>query len=76
MFIKETNTVYRITSINEISYLDDVIIKKVGDIQPVDYSPNFDFNFYLYKPKQDKQAIIVDKKKYIQQDLWERNVIL
>ena len=67
VYIEETNTVYRITSINEISYMDDTIIRKVGDIQPVEFSPNFDFEFYLYKPKQDKQAVIVSDKKYIQQ---------
>lgn len=67
IYITETNTVYRITSINEIVYLDDTVIKKIGDIQPVDYSPNFDFEFYLYKPKQDKQAVVISDKKYIQQ---------
>ena len=65
--IAETDTVYRITSINKIEYLDDTIIDRIGDIQPVEYSPNFDFEFYLYKPKQDKQVVMVNDKKYIQQ---------
>ena len=65
--ITETDTVYRITSINKIEYLDDTVIDRIGDIQPVEYSPNFDFEFYLYKPKQDKQVVMVNDKKYIQQ---------
>lgn len=67
IYISETNTIYKITTINKVAYLDDTIIEKIGDIQPVEFSPNFDFEFYLYKPKQDKQAVMVNDKKYIQQ---------
>lgn len=67
VYIEETDTIYRIVTVNEISYLDDVVIKKVGDIQPVEFSSNFDFDFYLYKPQYDKRSVMVNNKKYIQQ---------
>lgn len=67
IYVKETDTVYRITDINEISYLDDETIKKVGYVQPVETSTNFDFNFYVFTPKHDKVSKILSKQDYIEQ---------
>jgi integrase len=52
---------------NKTLYLDDETIKKVGYVQPVETSTNFDFNFYVFTPKHDKVSKVLNKQDYIEQ---------
>lgn len=69
VYVARTDTVYKIVPSTGISLPiepEEEVILNMG-IQPLEFSSNFDFEFYIHKPKDDKRNIMVQNLSYIEQ---------
>ena len=67
--VAKTDSIYRIVPSTGISHPiepEEDTISNLG-IQPLEFSSNFNFDFYIHKPKDDKRNITVQDSSYIEQ---------
>lgn len=71
VYIKDENKTHVVSRVSETEHKNEfgetIKITKVDELEPIDFSPSFDFNFYAYELQHDKINRVVTDKSYIQQ---------
>ncbi len=70
-YVEDEQKTYEVLNVNEVQYLNEfgqtITVTKIGGIQPIEFSPGFNYNFYAYTLQNDKINRVVTDKAYIQQ---------